>query len=108
VVQGVSGWGRDSVLDRYQDSTHQVGIAGVLHIAADGHDWDLIRGGVEVARDDDLGVRVGGEDLVNQSANLQGLGHQFHRGQEGAFGPGFGGPPSVVVDLLAGNVGRYF
>jgi hypothetical protein len=50
VVQGVSGRRRDGVLDRYQDSTHQVGVAGVLHIAANGHNRDLIRGGVEVAR----------------------------------------------------------
>jgi hypothetical protein len=53
----------DGVLDRYQDPTHQVGVAGAFHIAANGHHRDLIRGGVEVARDDDLGVRVGVEDL---------------------------------------------
>jgi hypothetical protein len=48
------------VLDRYQDSTHQVGVAGVLHIAANGHNRDLIRGGVEVAGYDDLETWCGG------------------------------------------------
>jgi hypothetical protein len=80
VVQGVSGWGRDGVLDWYQDSTHQVWIAGVFDVAADGHDRDLIRDGVGVARDDDLCIRVGVEDLIDQPANLQGLRHPFHRG----------------------------
>jgi hypothetical protein len=66
VVQGVSGWGWDGVLDWYQDSTHQVWIAGVFDVAADGHDRDFVRGSVEVAGDDDSGVRVGVEDLIDQ------------------------------------------
>ena len=94
------------MLDRYQDPAHQVRIAGVLNVAADGHDRDLIGGGVEVARDDDLGVGVGVEDLVDEPADLQGLRHPFHRGYEGALGPGVGGSPGVAVDLLAGDVGR--
>ena len=33
-------------LDRYQDSAHKVSIAGVLDVAAEGHDRDFIGGGV--------------------------------------------------------------
>jgi hypothetical protein len=47
VVQGVSGWGWDGVLDWYQDSTHQVWIAGVFNVAADGHDRDLVWGALK-------------------------------------------------------------
>jgi hypothetical protein len=76
-------------------------------LANDAELWaEAPRGGVEVARDDDLGGGVGVEDLVDEPANLQGLRHPFHRGYEGALGPGVGGPPGVAVDLLAGDVGR--
>jgi hypothetical protein len=94
------------VLDRYQDLAHQVGSTGVLDVAPDGHDGHFIADGVEVARDDDLGGGVGVEDLVDEPADLQGLRHPFHRGYEGALGPGVGGPPGVAVDVLAGDVGR--
>jgi hypothetical protein len=70
VVQGVSGRRRDGVLDRYQDSTHQVGVAGVLHIAANGHYRDLIRGGVDVARYDDLATWYGGVAWVGVCVNV--------------------------------------
>ena len=43
---------------------------------------DLVGCGVEVAGDDDAGVGVGVEDLVDEPADLQGLGHAFHRGNE--------------------------
>ena len=38
--------GGTGVLDRYQDSAHKVSIAGVLDVAAEGHDRDFIGGGV--------------------------------------------------------------
>jgi hypothetical protein len=71
VVEGVPSGGGNGVLDRHQDPAHQVGIAGVLHLAADGRDRDFIGGGVEVARNDDLGVGVSVEDLVDEPADLQ-------------------------------------
>ena len=71
----------------------------------DPNNADLDGRSVEVAGDDDPGVPVCVEDLVDQSAVLQRLGHPLHRQEERSLGPAVGGSPGESVDLLSGDVG---
>jgi diguanylate cyclase (GGDEF)-like protein len=71
----------------------------------DPNDADLDGRRVEVAGDDDPGVPVCVEDLVDQSAVLQRLAHPLHRQEERSLGPAVGGSPGESVDLLSGDVG---
>ena len=96
---------RDVSLRRHHDPHGQVHVAGVLNIAPDGLDGDLIELLIEIPTDGNEGTRVHIEELIDEDPGLQRLADALHAGDEYAFSPTRGRLPGPFAQFVSLNVG---